>query len=159
MSVYLPRAEAGEAEDPQGKRIVEKRPSGHEVILVVEDDSRVRKTATNILRKQGYEVVEAGDASEALRVVDRLPRLDLLFTDVILANGINGSELAHQVLCRRPETRVLLTTGYAQQIPVIEGRAGEELDVLPKPYRRSELANRVRKLLDREGSSRFARIP
>ena len=123
--------------------------SGSEVILVVEDDSRVRKTATNILRKHGYEVVEASDAGEALQAVDRLPRLDLLFTDVVLANGINGSELAHQVLCRRPETRILLTSGYAQQIPAVEGMLWDGIELLPKPYRRSELTNRVRELLDR----------
>jgi len=151
VAIYLPRAAADEADEAEGnfgKRVSE-RPSGNEVILVVEDDTRVRRTATNILRKQGYEVVEASDASEALRAVDRLPRLDLLFTDVVLANGINGSELAHQVLCRRPETRVLLTSGYAQQIPAIDGMDGDAVDLLPKPYQRSELAARVRELLDR----------
>ena len=150
VRLYLPRAEAAaDSDDHRVKHRPEKQSSGSEVILVVEDDSRVRKTATNILRKQGYEVVEACDAGEALQAVDRLPRLDLLFTDVVLANGINGSDLAHQVLCRRPETRILLTSGYAQQIPVVEGMVGDGMNLLPKPYRRSELTNRVRELLDR----------
>lgn len=153
VSIYLPRAdeEVVDVDDRQAARALEKRLSGHEVILIVEDDSRVRKTATNILRKQGYQVVEASDASEALRMVDRMPRLDLLFSDVVLANGINGSELVHQVLCRRPGTRVLLTSGYAQQIPTVEGQPGEGPDLLPKPYRRSELITRVRLILDRVG--------
>lgn len=150
VRLYLPRAnEAAEADDSHLKHRREKKSAGHEVILVVEDDSRVRKTATNILRKHGYEVVEASDASEALKAVDRMPRLDLLFADVVLANGINGSDLAHQVLCRRPDTRILLTSGYAQQLTTIEGMVGDGIDLLPKPYRRSELTNRVRELLDR----------
>jgi nitrogen-specific signal transduction histidine kinase/CheY-like chemotaxis protein len=150
VRLYLPRAvAAADGDDQRIKHHREKRSSGSEVILVVEDDRRVRKTATNILRKHGYEVVEASDAGEALQVVDRLPRLDLLFTDVVLANGINGSELAHQVLCRRPETRILLTSGYAQQTPVVDGMLADGIDLLPKPYRRSELTNRVRELLDR----------
>ncbi len=150
VRLYLPRAvAAADAEDQRIKHNREKRSSGSEVILVVEDDQRVRKTATNILRKHGYEVVEASDAGEALEVVDRLPRLDLLFTDVVLANGINGSELAHQVLCRRPETRILLTSGYVEQTPVVDGMLADGIDLLPKPYRRNELTNRVRELLDR----------
>jgi PAS domain S-box-containing protein len=147
--LYMPRAVvAAHAEEAHAKRRLEKESSGHEVILIVEDDSRVRKTATNILRKQGYDVVEANNASEALRAVDRLTRLDLLFTDVVLANGINGSELAHQVLCRRPGTRILLTSGYAQQLPAAESQLGA-IELLPKPYRRRELTARVRELLDR----------
>jgi signal transduction histidine kinase/CheY-like chemotaxis protein len=155
VRLYLPRAATvadAVADEQPGKRRREKSSSGSEVILIVEDDSRVRKTATSILRKHGYEVIEASDASEALQAVDRLPRLDLLFADVVLANGINGSELAHQVLCRRPETRVLLTSGYVQQSPAVEGMLREGIDLLPKPYRRSELTSRVRELLDRPAS-------
>lgn len=150
LKLYLPRATAvSDGDDARVTRRLERRPSGSEVILVVEDDSRVRKTATNILRKHGYEVVEASDAGEALQAVDRLPRLDLLFTDVVLANGINGSELAQQVLSRRPEARVLLTSGYAEQCAADDGPQGQIIDLLPKPYRRSELTARVRELLDR----------
>ncbi|MFO1113972.1 MAG: response regulator, partial [Rhodospirillales bacterium] len=80
---------------------------------------------------------------------DRLSRLDLLFTDVVLASGINGSDLAHQVLCRRPNTRVLLTSGYAQHNPVVDALIAEGVDLLLKPYHRGELTSRVRELLDR----------
>jgi two-component system cell cycle sensor histidine kinase/response regulator CckA len=150
VRLYMPRAGAkAEADEAHAKRGNEKKAPGHEVILVVEDDGRVRKTATSILRKQGYEVVEANDAGEALQAVDRLPRLDLLFTDVVLANGMNGRELAHQVLCRRPQTRILLTSGYARQLPAAESLLGDGIGLLRKPYRRSELTARVRELLDR----------
>jgi len=149
VRLYLPRAKPGGDEEQRSALPGETKTSGHEVILVVEDDSRVRKTAINILRKQGYQVEEASDAGEALEIVDRLARLDLLFTDVVLASGINGSDLAHQVLCRRPNTRVLLTSGYAQHNPVVDALIADGVDLLAKPYRRGELTSRVRELLDR----------
>jgi len=149
MRLYLPRAVAlAETEELHSPRKPERKMPGGEVILVVEDDTRVRKTATNILRKHGYEVVEAGDADEALQAVELLPRLDLLFSDVVLANGMNGSELAHRVLSHRPGTRVLLTSGYAQPTSG-DGAPGDGIDLLPKPYKRSELTARIRELLDR----------
>ena len=151
VKLYMPRAATSAAVGgATGKGKPDAKQSADEVILVVEDDRRVRKTAINILRKQGYQVVEAKNAGEALRAVERMPRIDLLFTDVVLANGINGSELAHQVMCRRPETKVLLTSGYAQQIPVVDKLLGDGIDLIPKPYRRVELTTRVRELLDRQ---------
>lgn len=149
VRLYLPRAKVGTDADQRSALQSATKTSGNEVVLVVEDDSRVRKTATNILRKQGYQVEEASDAGEALQIVDRLPRLDLLFTDVVLASGINGSDLAHQVLCRRPNTRILLTSGYARHNPLVDELIADGVDLLLKPYRRGELTSRVRELLDR----------
>ena len=151
VRIYLPRALA--APDEEEARIGENDEDSatrEEVILVVEDDPRVRKTATSILRRDGYTVIEAGDAGEALQAVDRLPRIDLLFTDIVLANSINGSELAHQVLCRRPNTRILLTSGHAEQVPAVENMIAAGVDLLPKPYHRNELTSRVRELLNRK---------
>jgi CheY-like chemotaxis protein len=115
--LYMPRA-AADVKEAYIEHRPERKPSGHEVILVVEDDSRVRKTASNILRKQGYSVIEASNSSEALRAAETLPRLDLLFTDVVLANGMNGVELTHQVLRRRPQTCILLTSGDTRHFQV-----------------------------------------
>jgi len=150
VRIYLPRALS--ASDEEETRVGENDESSatrEEVILVVEDDPRVRKTATSILRRDGYTVIEAGNAGEALQAVDRLPRIDLLFTDIVLANSINGSELAHQVLCRRPNTRILLTSGHAEQAPAVENMIAAGVDLLPKPYHRNELTSRVRELLNR----------
>ncbi len=150
VRIYLPRAlTTPDEEDARIGENDEDRATRGEVILVVEDDPRVRKTATSILRRDGYTVIEAGNAGEALQAVDRLPRIDLLFTDIVLANSINGSELAHQVLCRRPNTRVLLTSGHAEQIPAVESMIAAGVDLLPKPYHRDELTSRVRALLNR----------
>ena len=112
-----------------------------------EDDDRVRRTAINLLQKQGYSVLEANKATDALRIVDTGSRIDLLFSDVMLPDGINGTQLAKQVLTRRPEIRVLLTSGYAQATADKSGRlAGHKL--LTKPYRRGELASAIRAVLD-----------
>lgn len=146
--LYIPRAAAA---SHANQAHVELRPAGnppgHEMILVVEDDGRVRKNASDILREHGYAVFEANNASQALRALDTLPRLDLLFIDLALPNGINGSELAHRALCRRPKMRILLS-GFAQQFPVPEGPLGPGIDLLPKPYRHSELTARIREMLD-----------
>ena len=70
----------------------------------------------------------------------------------VLASGINGSDLAHQVLCRRPNTRILLTSGYAQHSPGVDELIADGIGLLSKPYRRNELTSRVRELLDRRAS-------
>ena len=146
--LYIPRAAAAvHANEAHVELRPAGNPPGHEVILVVEDDGRVRKNASNILREHGYAVFEAKNASQALRALETLPRLDLLFIDLALSNGINGSELAHRALCQRPKTRILLTSGCAQQFPVPEGPLGAGIDLLPKPYRQSELTARIREML------------
>jgi PAS domain S-box-containing protein len=148
VMLYLPRASTlAELAQADGKQEV--KSSDSKVILVVEDDSRIRKATTKILSQQGYEVVEANNAVEALAVVDRLPRLDLLLTDIVLPTGMNGSELAQQVLRRRPKTRILLTSDYAQQQSSVHQLVKGGTDLLPKPYHRSELTTRIRELLDR----------
>ena len=147
--LYIPRAAAAaHANEPHAEPRPAGNAPGHEVILVVEDDGRVRKNASNILREHGYAVFEANDASEALRALETLPRLDLLFIDLALPNGSNGSELVHRALCRRPKTRILLTSGCAQQFPISEEPLGAGIDLLPKPYRQSELTARIREMLD-----------
>jgi PAS domain S-box len=149
VRLYLPRAASEETEESVGRPVAEGWPAGGEVVMVVEDDGRVRKTATTILRKQGYEVVEAPDAASALARIETLPRLDLLFTDVVLPNGRNGVELAEQVLALRPDAQVLFTSGYAMSTLFADSPWDGEVDLLAKPYRRDQLTAKVRDLLDR----------
>ncbi len=154
ITLYLPRA-AAIAETladsrPETPGDAESREAAGEVILVVEDDERVRRIAVKTLRAQGYRVMEASRAAEALDVLDALdgePRVALLFTDVLLPEGGNGAELAAVVRQRWPGTRVLLTSGYAQAAE----ETGSSLDdhrLLVKPYRHGELVSAVREILD-----------
>ncbi len=149
LRVYLPRAEAELAVADTPRPAVRKRRAGGEVILVVEDDARVRKTATNILAGRGYQVLEAGDANEALRLLDSASHVDLLFTDVVLPNGMNGSQLARQALDRYPDTRVLFTSGYAAEAELASQLPNQPIELLTKPYRHSDLTIKVREILDR----------
>lgn len=84
-----------------------------ETILVVEDNDAVRSFTTDTLRELGFNVIDAVDASEALKILDRDRQIDLLFTDIGLP-GLNGRELAAAVQRRYPNIRLLFTSGYAQ---------------------------------------------
>ena len=88
-------------------------PTGTETILLVEDDALVRSYATAQLGALGYKVVSAENARQAIEAIERGCAPDLLFTDMIMPGGMNGRELADQVLARRPGLKVLYTSGYA----------------------------------------------
>jgi signal transduction histidine kinase/ActR/RegA family two-component response regulator len=146
FKLYLPRSveEAiGRAEAPpaiswQG---------GHETILVVEDDTLVRETVIGRLQSLGYTAIAAKDAAEALALVDSEVAFDLLFTDVVMPGGMNGRELADEVLRRRPRARVLFTSGYSESAIMHQGRIDPDVALLNKPYRKSELARKIREAL------------
>jgi CheY-like chemotaxis protein len=148
VKLFLPRAVGEGARDDAVEAAVGTHASSGETILVVEDDARVRRIAASILRKSGYRVLEATDAKEAMAVVEGTPQIDLLFTDVLLPNGIDGTQLARQVVVRRPDTRILFTSGYASEIAADVADLGRPADLLPKPYRRNDLTRKVREVLD-----------
>ena len=121
-------------------------PGGTETILVVEDDPRVRRVAVARLESAGYTVLEAGNAAEALIVLDHHPEVALLFTDIAMP-GMPGDQLAKEVRRRRPDIKVLFTSGYAE--PEIAGKELAEDGLwLKKPYTARELAAHLRQLLD-----------
>ncbi|MDH4323804.1 MAG: PAS domain S-box protein [Betaproteobacteria bacterium] len=121
-------------------------PLGSEAVLVVEDDVSVRAIAVGFLTRLGYRVHQAADAESALQILRGRPEIDLLFTDLALP-GVNGAVLAQQARALRPDLGVLYTTGYASG-SILEHLPKPERDaVLPKPYRREELAFVVRRAL------------
>ena len=105
----------------------------------------MRKIATRVLGKAGYTVIKAAHAKKALERIKRLPRLDLLFTDVMLTGTLNGIELAREVRQLRPEVKVLYTSGYAKNEINLSDEGAE---FLPKPYRRKDLIRKVQEVLD-----------
>ncbi|MDH6265126.1 PAS domain S-box-containing protein [Rhizobium sp. SG_E_25_P2] len=122
-------------------------PRGHETILVVEDDPRVRRVTVGRLVSAGYDVVEAGNGPEAIEILETHPDISLLFTDIVMPGGMHGGELAELARGLRPELKVLFTSGYAE--PSIAGRElVNEESWLKKPYTATELALRLRQLLD-----------
>lgn len=120
---------------------------GAETILMVEDNPDVMEMGQSILTDFGYTVVTATTAREALDRVQAGQAFDLLFTDIVMPGGMNGVTLAHEVRRRRPVAKILLTTGWADRaLDNEEDRGG--FDLIGKPYRRADLARKVRLLLD-----------
>ena len=141
---------ATQASEPRGAQ--EPRPldqrAGSETILIVEDQEDVGQLAQAVLEDFGYKVRRASNGHEAMDVLEGEDHVDLLFTDLIMPGGINGVMLARRARQARPRLKVLLTTGYAELSFERETAGGPEFDLINKPYRRSELAAKVRQVLD-----------
>ncbi|MGX1320358.1 PAS domain S-box-containing protein [Bradyrhizobium sp. USDA 377] len=145
FTIYLPKAETSTLR-PAGydeRKIV----GGQETILCVEDDRDVRQYVAVQLESLGYKVIPAANATEALAIAAEGRAFDLLFTDIVMAGGINGRELAEQMVAARPSLRVLFTSGYAYDSQT-QGRATMSAPLLTKPYRKAELARMLRRSLD-----------
>jgi CheY-like chemotaxis protein len=127
---------------------VRANPVGHETVLVVEDNHAVRKVAVNILRTLGYDVREAEDGPSALALLARPGNIDLLFTDLIMPNGISGQELLTHARALRPGIKALFTSGYSEQFIKGKGATEEGVALLSKPYRSQKLAEAVRAALE-----------
>ena len=102
-------------------------------VLIAEDEFIVRLTIAEYLREEGYEVIEAANADEALDVFRSGIAIDLLFTDVRMPGSMDGCELARRVRAEWPSTPVILTSGYSQSL--LSARSASEDFVVPKPYR------------------------
>jgi CheY-like chemotaxis protein len=120
-----------------------------ETILLVEDDDEVRIHSAENLRELGYHVLEAHDGPSALRLLERHPRVDLLFTDVVLPGGMTGAQVAAQAKAMRETLKVLFTTGYARNAIIHHGRLDKGVELITKPFSFSDLAAKVRDILDR----------
>ncbi len=147
FKVYLPRVTdvAGEVAPPPPAVAA----AGRETLLVVEDDDMVRRVAVRILRAKGYTVHDTGDPVQALAMWERVgDGVDLLIADVVMA-GMSGKELAAELRRRRPDLRVLYTSGYTENTIVHHGVVDAGVNFLAKPYVPEELARRVREVLDK----------
>jgi len=146
VRMYLPRALGGSphaAVAAGAFRIIH----GTETILLVEDDEQVRRFALSQLKSLGYNVLQAHNGVEAMELIERNERIDLLFTDVVMP-GMSGRQLADSARQRRPGLKVLFTSGYNEDAVVHHGRLDHGVQLLPKPYRRRELAKRIRSIFD-----------
>ena len=134
-------------------------PSRRETILVVEDGEAVRRLVCEMLVTSGYEVIEARDAREALRIWERDPeRIDLVLTDVLMPH-MSGGELALRISEIRPQARVLFMSGYAGEDILLEFNRVNEL-FLQKPFTSSVLEEKIRTILDRpwQGLHAFRKV-
>jgi PAS domain S-box-containing protein len=145
IKIYLPRSLR--AEVARTDTVMEQVEGGTETLLVVEDDPEVRATAVELLTELGYHVLKASDGVSALAVLQSGIPIDLLFTDVVMPGPLRSPELARQARALLPDLEVLFTSGYTENAIVHGGRLDPGVHLLSKPYRREDLARKVRQLL------------
>ena len=145
--VFVPVCEAPAAA-PTAPEPKQELPRGTETVLVVEDEEPVRKFATATLRRCGYHVLEAACGIDAVGVWENHDRIDLLLTDMVMPGGMSGRELAEDLTSRRPDLKVIYTTGYTRDM--VGGDTGylTNENYLPKPYTLTGVATAVRRRLD-----------
>jgi CheY-like chemotaxis protein len=149
VKLYLPQAAdvTSVAEAQAAESGISGFERGDKSILIVEDDSLVREYVVTQIGSLGYKTLAASNAAEALAILNGSERIDLLFTDVILPGGMNGRQLAAEALTRRPELKILYTSGYTENAIVHHGRLDAGVLLLPKPYLASDLARMIRTAL------------
>ena len=148
VRLYLPRhgtegPAAAKSIDPQAEA-----PHGSETILLVEDDAQVMDLVITQMESLGYRVLGAASGPHALKILAEDSSVALLFTDIVMPGGMNGRQLAHAALQTRPDIKILYTSGYTQNAIVHQGKLDQGVHYLAKPYRRSELAQKLRQILD-----------
>jgi len=144
VEIELPKAALRAAQQEEHRPVAE---GGGEAILIVEDDELVRKYVVSQVRSLGYRTLAAGNAGEALTIISAVGDIDLLFTDVMMPGPINGRQLAIEAMHRRPQLKVLYTSGYAEHSLHQERRLNPDALLLAKPYRKVDLARMIRTAL------------
>ncbi len=148
VRLYLPRQRADAPIKTLPSIPQSDHPRGGETILVVEDDELVRGFTVSQLRSLGYRVVEASDGPKAQKILEGDQSIDLMFTDVVMPGGMTGRQLAEAAVRRRPGLKTLYTSGYTENSIVHQGKLDPGVHFLAKPFRRQELAIKVREVLD-----------
>jgi len=147
VRIYLPSAPAKSWQVDTPVAGTQDIVGGTETILVVEDQEEVRDVGTALLEDLGYAVVSASNATEALAILDSNPSIDLLFTDIVMPGGIDGTALAKAAHLKRADLPVVFTTGYAEAAVLRDGDVKTSSNLVTKPYRRDDLAAKIRTAL------------
>jgi PAS domain S-box-containing protein len=149
VTLFLPRLHAAaDVEATSAHALPPPAGEAPEMILVVEDDEEVRSHTLESLSDLGYRTVSAATGRAALDVLREHPEIDLLFTDVVLPDGMNGQQLAEEAKRRRPDLKVLMTTGYARNAILRDGKVDPAVQLITKPFSYAALAAKIRSVLD-----------
>ena len=153
LRIYLPRSP--DVEETPEETVAEELKRGAETVLVVDDEKSLLEISSHNLKALGYKVITANGGNEALKILKGRRKLDLLFSDVVMPGGVDGFDLARDALKKRPQIKVLLTTGFTVKLEKVA--KGDDpwarrlaANILRKPYNKAELANAVRHILDEE---------
>jgi CheY-like chemotaxis protein len=149
VRLYLPRSKDVATAVSAPAAAPAELPTGTETILLVEDDPLVRTYTESQLSALGYRVTAAENAQRAIEAFEQGCRPDLLFTDMVMPGGMNGRALAEHLCARQPGLKVLYTSGYAHNAFDQSPEDADQLKhLLGKPYRRRDLAAKVREVID-----------
>src|SRR4029079_10568729 len=121
--------------------------AGSQTVLVVEDQAGLRELVKRLLQRQGYTVLVAADASEALRLFDQNPSIDVLLTDVVMP-GASGPDLTRQLVERRPALKVIYMSGYTEDAIVHRGILKPGIAFLHKPFTSETLGRKISDVLE-----------
>jgi PAS domain S-box-containing protein len=149
IKIYLPRlVDSNDTADIKSDLKPLARGEIGEVVLVVEDEPAVRAFSVEALTELGYQVLEADGASAALRLIDAHPEIMLLFSDVVMPE-MNGARLAEEARRRRPDLKILFTTGYTRDAIVHNGVLDPGVALIGKPYTLEALATKLRAVIEK----------
>ena len=158
IKIYLPKSDS--LSPPiTSKASAEPTLPGHETILIVEDDVDVRNFLIAALANLGYAILSAEDGPAALHVMATAGEINMLLTDVVLPHGMNGREVAQAFVKQYPAGGVLFSSGYPGEILEFRGHLDEGMTLINKPYKISDLARQIRKILDAEKAARDSNGP
>ncbi len=150
FEIWLPLTEEAPADVPV-TRYDGDAERGEETLLIVEDQTDVRRMALAILKASGYHLLEAANAEQALELsANYRGKIDLLVTDVIMP-GLNGRQLADRLTKERPALKVLYTSGYTADVITLQGSLEPGMEYLPKPFGAAQLSAKVRQVLGSGG--------
>lgn len=156
FEVFLPACEQEPPPPPQAKPDLTAAadPAQTTTILVVEDEEPLRFLVRTLLRRQGYQVLEAGSGIEALQIwaVWR-DKINLLLTDIIMPEGLSGPDLARQLLTQKPSLKVIFASGYPQELEPFQGQSSFDTQVLLKPFQPPELLAKIHQCLGQSQTS------
>jgi PAS domain S-box-containing protein len=147
VRILLPRTHLVDLSDYRPQLTGAIRARDGECILVVEDEPGVRMTVIELLHELGYRVLEAASGPDAMSVMEGMPHIDLLVTDVGLP-GMNGRELAEHARQQRPALKVLFMTGYAEKAAIRSDFIGDGMDLITKPFAVDHLAAKIREMIE-----------
>ena len=147
MCLYLPR-HLGPAEEDTHVPSTEPDMGHGETVVVIDDEPVVRNLVVEVLNEQGYRVLEAEDGPSGLKLLQSLPAIDLLITDVGLPGGMNGRQIADAARLQRPGLKVLFMTGYAENAVVGNGHLDLGMAIITKPFETLALGAKVREIID-----------
>lgn len=146
--LYLPVSDTEQAEPVTNKKESEEQSRGSEKVLIVDDEAGLLNFSKSSLQMLGYNIMTADNGKQALDILSKDSTFDLLFSDVVMPEGLNGYELADKVSALYPKIKILLTSGHVGNTEILENQKSLKDNLLNKPYSISELSKKVRKTLD-----------